>query len=134
MAGQSFGKKANFAPTQNLPKKKSAGKRILFFLPALLKKGEAGSERRQRKTAEGWLKSEHRDCGWVGRRFGFSARQKHLLLWLRAEADETEQKINPFLKNLFGAPLKTDFLRGRGRKDAFLPCRQEGRRKPNRKD
>lgn len=56
--------------------------------------------------------------GWVGRRFGFSARQKHLLLQLRAEADETEQKIIPFLKILFGTPLKTDFLRRRGRRTA----------------
>jgi len=47
------------------------------------------------------LKSEHRDCGWVGRRFGFSARVRSLPLGtevfyffrLRAEADETEQKI-----------------------------------------
>lgn len=67
--------------TKFAQRKEVGGKKeFCFFSPALPKKREAGSERRQRKTAKGWLKSERRDCGRVGRRFGFSARQDSLLL------------------------------------------------------
>ena len=48
-----------------MPKEKRRRKKNFVFLPASPKKGEVGLEHRQRKTAEGWLKSEYRDC-WVG--------------------------------------------------------------------
>jgi len=48
------------------PKKEIGGKKNFAFSSCFAQKGEAGPECRKRKTAKGWLKSEHRDY-WVGK-------------------------------------------------------------------
>jgi len=58
-------------PPPKIYQKQGGGKRILFFLPALSQKGESGLVRSQRKTAEGWLKSEHRECCVGGEKIWF---------------------------------------------------------------
>jgi hypothetical protein len=88
------------------PKKKSAGKRILFFLPASPKKGEAGSERRQRNPPEA------------------DETSKKLTLKTKNRKNFVQRALN---KNRFFARTRTQ---------GCLACRagRKGRRKPNRKD
>ena len=77
---------------------------------------KAGSERRKRKTAEGWLKSEHRNRWVDGEDSASPPMENASTNTLQAGAAETEQK--PPLKIFPPPTLKKDslfikrFLRG----------------------
>ncbi|KPK98419.1 MAG: hypothetical protein AMJ95_04070 [Omnitrophica WOR_2 bacterium SM23_72] len=72
--------RANFSPTLNLPKEKRRRKKEFCFFPVSPKNEKQVWSTGNGSQPTGWLKSEHRDSGWVRTRFGFSVRQKYLLL------------------------------------------------------
>jgi hypothetical protein len=99
-----------------LPKKKVAQKGILFFLPALPKKGkQARKQQATQDCPKDRLKSEHRDC-WGELQVPWNKRNLTVKIFVKVKPKAKETKIEKVDENQFQIWVKEAPHKGKANK------------------
>jgi len=122
-------------PPKICQRKKSAGKDFCFFFLLRPKKGEAGSERRQRKTPKvAEVRAQRQRVG--GEKIRLLCPTEVFTSLIKGRGGRDRAKNNSLLKNFVRRTLNKNKFFARTRTQGCLACRagRKGRRKLNRKD